>query len=105
MAKISNEKMSGGVAHKLPQDFKKVLLSNKKVLTAWEDITPLARNDWICWIISPKKKETRDEHIKRAIEELKEGKRRPCCWMGCVHRKDKPMSPSQKFAMSRKSKK
>ncbi|HLP43951.1 MAG TPA: YdeI/OmpD-associated family protein [Candidatus Nanoarchaeia archaeon] len=72
--------------HALPSDLNKALTSDKKALTAWEDITPLARNEWICWVISVKKEETRINHVERMISELKEGKRRPCCWAGCPHR-------------------
>ncbi len=72
--------------HSLPPDLKLALSKNKSALSAWEDITPLARNEFICWVISPKKVETRAHRIKRTIEELNEGKRRPCCWAGCVHR-------------------
>jgi uncharacterized protein YdeI (YjbR/CyaY-like superfamily) len=54
--------------------------------TAWQAITPLARNEWICWITFFKKPETRQNHLKRAAEELVKGKRRPCCWPGCPHR-------------------
>ena len=72
--------------HKLPADMKTALLAKSKALAAWEDITPLARNEWICWTISVKKQETRNEHVKRAVEELTAGKRRPCCWPGCPHR-------------------
>jgi len=79
-------KISGGTVHKIPEDLKSALLSDKKSLLAWEDITPLARNEWICWVVSNKKQETRENHIKRAKNELKEGKRRPCCWAGCIHR-------------------
>ncbi len=57
-----------------------------KALAAWTDITPLARNEWICWVTSPKKTETRTQHIRRATEDLAKGKRRPCCWPGCPHR-------------------
>ena len=57
-----------------------------KALAAWRDITPLARNEWICWVTSPKKPETRARHIQRAKEDLAAGKRRPCCWPGCPHR-------------------
>ena len=99
------KKISGGVAHTMPADLKKALLSNAKALSAWESITPLARNEWICWTVSVKKQETRDEHVERVVYELKEGKRRPCCWMGCIHRKDKPMSASQEFILRRQSKK
>ncbi len=97
--------ISSGTAHKLPADFRKALTVASKALSTWEHITPLARNEWICWVITVKTKETRENHITRAIEELAEGKRRPCCWMGCVHRKDKPMNRSQKYILSRKSKK
>ena len=73
-------------------------------LEKWEDLTPLARNEWICWTISVKKAETRKEHVKRTITELKEGKRRPCCWIGCIHRTDKPISKSVQWALSKKTK-
>ena len=81
--------ISGGVAHKLPADLKQALLNNAGALAAWEDITPLARNEWICWTVTVKQQQTRDEHVKRAVKELAEGKRRPCCWVGCIHRTDK----------------
>ena len=78
--------ISSGVAHKIPADLRKALAADKPALAAWEDITPLARNEWICWTISVKKDETRREHIERLRRQLKEGKRRPCCWPGCPHR-------------------
>lgn len=95
-------KLSSGTAHKLPDDLKKALLSSAEARATWEDITPLARNEWICWVVSVKTAETRLKHVERAIEELAAGDRRPCCWMGCIHRKDKAMSPSQKFIASKK---
>ena len=55
-------------------------------LATWLDITPLARNEWICWIDSAKKAETRQKRIDWGCESLTEGKRRPCCWPGCPHR-------------------
>jgi uncharacterized protein YdeI (YjbR/CyaY-like superfamily) len=78
--------ISSGVPHKIPADLRQALASDKAALAAWEDITPLARNEWICWTISVKKAETRREHVERARKMLKEGKRRPCCWPGCPHR-------------------
>ena len=75
-----------GTVHKVPADLRRILTSAPFVLEAWEDITPLARNEWICWVISVKKPETRKLHIERTRAELLEGKRRPCCWAGCVHR-------------------
>jgi uncharacterized protein YdeI (YjbR/CyaY-like superfamily) len=97
------KKISGGTAHKLPADLRKSLSSDSKALAAWEDITPIARNEWICWSVTVKNPETRKNHIKRTVTELKEGKRRPCCWIGCIHRADKAMSASQKWVLSRQS--
>ncbi|HEY4480106.1 MAG TPA: YdeI/OmpD-associated family protein [Candidatus Paceibacterota bacterium] len=78
--------VSSGVAHTVPSDLKNALASNQAVFLAWKSLTPLARNEWICWTVSVKKPETRKQHIKRLIQELKAGKRRPCCWAGCPHR-------------------
>ncbi|MEK7151696.1 MAG: YdeI/OmpD-associated family protein [Patescibacteria group bacterium] len=72
--------------HKIPADLYKALVTDLVARSAWEDITPLARNEWICWIVSTKKSETRKSHIERTTAELKKGKRRPCCWAGCPHR-------------------
>jgi len=93
-----------GVAHKVPVDLRDALTSDLKALAVWNDITPLARNEWICWIIFVKKDETRKEHIKRTIKELKEGMRRPCCWFGCIHRINKPISSSVQSMLGKKSK-
>ena len=79
-------RISGGVVHDLPTDLREALASDAKALAAWEDITPLARNEWICWTISVKKDETRRQHVQRVCLHLKEGARRPCCWPGCPHR-------------------
>ncbi len=81
------------MAHKMPADVRKALIDGNAVAT-WESLTPLARNEWICWITFVKKAETRKEHVERMIRQLKEGKRRPCCWIGCTHRTDKRISPS-----------
>jgi len=98
------KKISHGTAHKVPVDLAKALSSDKAALAAWEDLTPLARNEWICWITFVKKDETRKEHVKRTISELKDGIRRPCCWLGCPHRKDKPVSPSVQAVLNRAKK-
>lgn len=82
----TKEKLSGGVVHKLPADLREELLSIHEARDAWEDITPLARNEWICWVEEAKKPETRSNRIERTKMELIEGMRRPCCWQGCNHR-------------------
>ncbi|MBV9159558.1 MAG: YdeI/OmpD-associated family protein [Candidatus Kaiserbacteria bacterium] len=96
--------IAGGVAHTLPPDLKKALIADKKALAAWEDITPLARNEWICWTISVKTEETRKDHVKRVVSELKEGMRRPCCWIGCIHRTDKKVSKSVQWVLDKRAK-
>ncbi len=79
-------RISGGTVHTLPADFKKMLLAHPKLHILWEDITPLARNEWICWVTSGKKEETRRIRIEKARSKLASGIRRPCCWAGCTHR-------------------
>lgn len=78
--------ISSGAVHKVPEDLKKVLVTDESALERWNDLTPLARNEWICWSITNKKPETRRNHIERTVTELMAGKRRPCCWAGCTHR-------------------
>ncbi|MEO7602129.1 MAG: YdeI/OmpD-associated family protein [Sphingomicrobium sp.] len=76
----------GGVVHDLPDDLKEALERDSAALRTWDDITPLARNEWICWIESAKKAETRTKRIDWGCENLRDGQRRPCCWPGCPHR-------------------
>lgn len=83
---MTKKDIATGVVHKMPADLRKALTSDRAVLAAWESLTPLARNEWICWVVSVKKPETRRNHIDRVRTELKEGMRRPCCWIGCIHR-------------------
>lgn len=92
----NNKDVLNGTAHKMPSDLKEVILQHPNLLSKWNNLTPLARNEWICWVISVKKQETRNDHLKRVILEINQGKKRPCCWLGCIHRKDKELSPSVK---------
>ena len=96
-----NKLLVGTVHDSVPADLKKALLADGKALELWNAITPLARNEWICWTIAPKLQKTRDEHVARVASELKEGMRRPCCWIGCIHRTDKAVSPSVQWVLSR----
>ncbi len=102
---MTKKDISSGVVHEVPADLRKALTSDPKAFAAWEDLTPLARNEWICWVTFVKKDETRKEHIKRTTSELKEGMRRPCCWLGCIHRKDKPISPSVQYVLNKQRRK
>src|SRR5579871_1559156 len=76
-----------GPLHKTPTDLGTALGSDAMTRAAWDDLTPLARNEWICWVISAKQAITRSRRIQRAVKELQAGKRRPCCWPGCPHRR------------------
>ena len=78
--------IKNGQIHKTPNDLKKIIISKKEIVVVWNNLTPLARNEWICWIESAKKIETRVKRINQAFDNLTKGKKRPCCWPGCPHR-------------------
>jgi uncharacterized protein YdeI (YjbR/CyaY-like superfamily) len=84
--RVSNQTVPGGVVHELPADLRDALIADDTALAAWRDITPLARNEFICWVEDAKQESTRERRIRRTREELEEGQRRPCCWPGCKHR-------------------
>ncbi len=83
---MTTNRVSNGVVHTVPADLRAALVSDSVVHTAWEDITPLARNEWICWVLDAKKLETRQHRIEVGLSKLRGGMRRPCCWAGCSHR-------------------
>lgn len=86
MKKAASKSTSGPVHKIVPADLRQALASSPKALATWESTTPLARSEWICWITSGKKAETRNIRIEKGISKLKGGMRRPCCWAGCPHR-------------------
>lgn len=86
---MAKDEIDGGVVHGAPGDLRETLVGDSDALALWEGLTPLARNEWICWVQDAKKPETRRRRIERVRAELKEGMRRPCCWPGCPHRKKK----------------
>ncbi len=67
---------------RVPMDFRKALAASPVALAGWEDITPLARRDWIFSISSAKQPETRRRRIAKACDMLASGKRRLCCFPG-----------------------
>lgn len=73
--------------HEVPEDLNTLLDANPNLRAQWDSLTPLARNEWICWVTIVKKPETRLQHLDRLSVDLMEGKRRPCCWPGCPHRR------------------
>lgn len=86
---MTTKQIAHGMVHEVPDDLHKALVADQSALERWEDLTPLARNEWICWTITVKQAETRKNHVERTITELLEGVRRPCCWVGCIHRPGK----------------
>ena len=60
LAPVSSRRVPGGVVHELPADLRQALIANLTALTAWKDITPLARNEFICWVEDAKQETTRN---------------------------------------------
>ena len=77
---------AGGAVHEIPQDLAQSLVNDSDASRLWDSLTVLGRNEFICWVEDAKREATREKRIRRTIEELHEGKRRPCCWPGCSHR-------------------
>ena len=88
-------KMLGGLVHEMPVDLASALSQNLETVSLWESLTVIARNEFICWIDDAKQEKTRVKRINRTVEELHDGKKRPCCWSGCIHRTDKKPSKWQ----------
>lgn len=86
MPRLTSNTLPGGVVHELPNDFRGAIEADAAARTLWLDITPLARNEWICWVTSPKQEATRQRRIVVGIDKMRGGMRRPCCWPGCPHR-------------------
>lgn len=82
-----SEKVTKGFFHRVPTDLARALKAAPKIEDFWRSLTPLARNEWICWLTIVKKVETRQKHLERLLDDLQKGKRRPCCWPGCPHRR------------------
>jgi hypothetical protein len=93
------KKLSGGLVHEIPEDLVNALTDTKEITRLWQDLTPIARNEFICWVEDAKQEKTRARRIKRTMEELLEGQKRPCCWVGCIHRTDKKPSKWQQAVL------
>lgn len=88
-----------GVVHTAGADLEAAVRSDPAVFALWQKLTPLGRNEFICWVEDAKQPATRERRIRRTGEELLEGKSRPCCWAGCIHRTDKPPSRWQQAVL------
>jgi hypothetical protein len=88
-----------GTVHQAPDDLRSAIEADPALLALWQNLTPLGRNEFVCWVLDAKQPATRARRIVRTGEELIEGKRRPCCWAGCVHRTDKAPSKWQQAVL------
>ena len=86
---MTSSTLSGGIAHTLPTNLEQALIASETTLNLWEALTPIARNEYLCWVEHAKQGKTRQKRISRTVEELLAGHKRPCCWVGCIHRTDK----------------
>ncbi len=93
------EPFPAGTVHDAPADLQTALRARPELFALWDNLTPLGRNEFICWIEDAKQPATRERRIKRTGEELEEGKKRPCCWAGCIHRTDKAPSRWQQAVL------
>lgn len=98
------ESLAEGTVHQLADDMRTAIEADGEARDLWQSLTPLGRNEFICWVEDAKQAKTRTRRIGRTIEELLEGKRRPCCWPGCIHRTDKAPSAWQQAVLIGKKK-
>ncbi len=85
---MSDPQVLPGILHEIPKDLLSIIENSPQLILKWNALTPLARNEWICWVTIVKKQETRDDHLRRLEEEILGGVKRPCCWPGCPHRRE-----------------
>ena len=92
-----------GTAHEAGYDLQAAVRSNPPALALWQNLTPLGRNEFICWVDDAKQLVTRQRRIARAVEEILEGKNRPCCW-AAIHRADQAPGRWQQAVIDQKTK-
>lgn len=97
--------LAQGTVHQVPDDLRAALTMDAALFSLWQGLTPLGRNEFICWVEDAKQPATRARRIVRTGEEMMEGKKRPCCWAGCIHRTDKAPSKWQQDVLIDKKKK
>jgi hypothetical protein len=102
---MKTARLSDGLLHTIPIDLKIELVKTTEITVLWENLTPISRNEYICWIEDAKQQKTRERRIRRTTEELLDGQKRPCCWAGCIHRTDKKPSAWQQNVLIDRTKK
>jgi hypothetical protein len=65
----------------VPQDFETALAAApQKIQDLWNDITPMARWEWVRWVNATKNPDTRRRRVEVSMSKMNSGKRRPCCF-------------------------
>lgn len=80
MSKTDPKEVGKEPEAKVPADLRRAFSSDSKAKAKWDDLTAIARRDFISWLESAKQAETRARRIEKACSMLKAGKRRPCCY-------------------------
>jgi hypothetical protein len=66
---------------KIPHDFETALAAApQKIQDLWNDITPMARWEWVRWVNATKNPDTRRRRVEVSMSKMDSGKRRPCCF-------------------------
>ena len=73
--------------HDTPDFFTAAFEEDAALKASWDGLTDLGRNEYICWVTSAKQQATVDKRFARLKDEIVQGKKRPCCWPGCPHRR------------------
>lgn len=75
--------------HNVPKTVLSVLKKDTELSALWNNFTDIQRNEWCCYTTTGIKPETQEKHVKRMVNDIKDGKKTPCCWPGCLHRRSK----------------
>lgn len=75
--------------HAVPKTVLTVLNTDHELTQLWNGLTEIQRNEWVCYATTGAKPETQAKHMKRMVSDMKNGKKTPCCWPGCPHRRPK----------------
>ncbi len=98
-----SQKLLEGLVHKIPEDLA-IQIHSLQLENLWNALTPIGRNEFLCWIQDAKQDKTKEKRLLRTLDDLQHGKKRPCCWPGCVHRTDKNPSQWQQDQLALKKK-
>ena len=65
----------------VPRDLAAALAgAPQKIQNLWNEITPMARWEWVRWVNATKNPDTRTRRVEVSISKMQSGKRRPCCF-------------------------